>query len=58
MTVDTRAGREHACDADCADWLDETNTCTVCGTYHGDPCPDCGGRGYHSADCNHVDEET
>ena len=51
---------EHTSDADClaADSIDATNTCTICGVYHGDPCPDCNGRGYHDRDCNHVDEET
>jgi len=51
---------EHTSDADClaADSIDATNTCTICGAYHGDPCPECGGRGYHQPDCSHVDEET
>lgn len=25
--------------------------CVECHAYHGDPCPDCGGRAYHSTDC-------
>jgi len=67
MTVDTRsandssifdtAPRGHDCDADCAEYL-VNGECTICGAYHGDPCPDCNGRGYHLPDCNHVDEET
>ena len=53
----TAAKLDHDCDADCAGWIFE-KTCVVCGAYHGDPCPDCGGRGYHALDCSHVDEET
>lgn len=36
----------HSRDSDCT--LDATDTCTACGVYHGDPCPDCGGRGFHA----------
>ena len=71
MTIDTRAAddssvfdrpaapAEHTRDDDCyvADSIDATDTCTICGAYHGDPCPDCGGRGYHEPECNHIDEE-
>ena len=51
---------EHTSDADCllANSLDTDDTCRICGAYHGDPCPECGGRGYHQPDCSHVDEET
>ena len=45
--------RPHERDADCAPYLDaETDTCSVCGVYHGDPCPSCEGRGYHRDDCD------
>lgn len=37
---------EHTKDLDCT--LDEHGEeCTVCGVWHGDPCLDCGGRGFH-----------
>ena len=40
----------HTRDSDCA--LDpRTDTCRDCGVYHGDPCPECGGRGFHALDC-------
>ncbi len=26
-------------------------SCPVCSVYHGDPCPDCGGRGFHNGQC-------
>lgn len=41
--------RPHTTDADCT--LDRFDGCTECGAYHGDPCPQCGGRGYHAASC-------
>ena len=25
--------------------------CPECGVYHGDPCPECSGRGFHKAEC-------
>ena len=40
----------HDEDRDCA--LDEADVCTLCGVYHGDPCPKCGGRGFHLEDCD------
>lgn len=40
----------HTTDTDCT--LDDTDTCTVCGVTHGDPCPECGGRGYHNEGCS------
>jgi hypothetical protein len=46
-----KSGRpvHHTNDSDCT--LDESDTCIVCGVYHGDTCPMCGGRGYHNAGC-------
>jgi hypothetical protein len=42
----------HSSDADCSGHVDEdTSTCSACGVLHGDPCPRCGGRGYHADDC-------
>lgn len=53
--VDNRMGewKSHSRDEDCT--LDETNTCTVCGVFHGDPCPSCRGRGYHRPACRESD---
>jgi len=43
--------REHERDADCE--VDpRTDSCRACGVYHGDPCPACGGRGFHVPDCS------
>ena len=42
---------DHTTDTDCAATIGIDDTCHVCHVYHGDPCPDCGGRGYHAADC-------
>lgn len=43
---------EHKTDADCRGLIDPaTDCCRVCGVLHGDPCPDCGGRGFHRPDC-------
>lgn len=39
---------DHTRDEDCTVVDDE---CTGCGVWHGDPCEDCGGRGYHRAPC-------
>ena len=44
----------HSKDSDCT--LDETDCCTVCGSYHADPCPGCGGRGFHVDGCPECDE--
>ena len=52
-----RPGRDypHSTDADCAGHVSrKTLTCSVCGVYHGDPCPLCGGRGYHADNCEEV----
>ncbi|HUT77154.1 MAG TPA: hypothetical protein VM285_05685 [Polyangia bacterium] len=39
----------HERDTDCT--LDSSDTCTGCGVYHGEPCPDCQQRGYHVFAC-------
>lgn len=45
---------DHAQDEDCT--VDpETNECIQCGTWHGDPCPDCGARAFHREDCPQMD---
>lgn len=44
---------EHTKDADCT--LDDTDSCIVCGVHHGDPCPVCGGRGFHNEGCERAD---
>lgn len=46
----------HSTDAECAPFLpaDDGTTeqvCTACGVGHGDPCADCGGRGFHTDAC-------
>lgn len=39
----------HNTDRDCT--LDRSDICVECGVWHGDPCPDCGGRGFHLDSC-------
>lgn len=41
---------EHARDADCTVGPDDC--CVACGAHHGDPCVDCGGSGFHAANCD------
>ena len=52
--------KPHACDEDCHPFLTgddrECQECQVCGVTHGDPCAECGGRGYHDPDCSEVME--
>jgi hypothetical protein len=46
-----RKRREHSRDSDCT--VDpKTDSCKTCGVYHGDPCPRCGGRGFHKPKCS------
>lgn len=40
----------HFHDSDCTP--DSDDCCTECGTYHGDPCPECEGRGFHEQACS------
>jgi len=42
-----RGARPHTTDADCTLAL-RSDCCVICGVWHGDPCLDCGGRGYHN----------
>lgn len=44
------AAIKHEHDSDCT--LDELGECTICFVYHGDPCPSCNQRAFHSDDCN------
>ena len=45
----------HTKDAECT--IDpETDLCKECGVYHGDPCPDCGGKGLHTDECPQMKE--
>jgi len=39
---------QHSTDRDCR--TDSDDVCRDCGVWHGDPCPACGGRGYHVDD--------
>ena len=39
------AQSDHRKDSDCR--LGADGTCIDCGVSHGEPCPDCGGRGFH-----------
>jgi len=40
---------EHQKDSDCT--VGEDYTCTGCQVYHGDPCPDCQQRAFHTDNC-------
>lgn len=44
---------EHTKDGDCT-LVDDI--CTECGVWHADPCPDCGGRGFHEDGCRDLSE--
>lgn len=39
----------HTKDEDCT--LGPDDCCTMCGVYHGEPCPQCDGRGFHREGC-------
>lgn len=41
----------HERDEDC-DLDPLTDMCRGCGVFHGDPCPRCGGRGFHQGGCS------
>jgi hypothetical protein len=41
---------EHNSDSDCT--VDQvTRLCVTCGVMHGEPCPTCGGKGFHTETC-------
>jgi len=45
--------QQHRNDRDCHLYLFEDLVCLACGADHGgEPCPLCGGRGYHEEDCD------
>ena len=39
----------HQQDSDCD--VDAYGDCILCGVHHGDPCVECHGKGFHTADC-------
>jgi hypothetical protein len=41
---------EHTTDRDCDNTMLE-DVCQVCGVVRGEPCPECGGMGYHNGGC-------
>lgn len=43
---------QHTKELDCT--LDDNMSCKICGAYHGDPCPECGTRGFHKSDCSYL----
>ena len=43
---------EHTIDEDCT--LNDNDVCIICGVHHGEPCPECDGRGYHQGDCSYL----
>jgi hypothetical protein len=43
------AHAQHTQDSDCS--LDSNGLCVVCLAVHGNPCIECGGRGYHRDIC-------
>ena len=45
------ASQSHSSDTDCT--VGDDNCCTVCGVEHGERCPTCGKRAYHTAGCIH-----
>ena len=52
----------HDCDEDCAPFLspddgEADRECSVCGVSHGDPCLECGVRGFHTEDCSEAIEQ-
>ena len=42
--------QRHSQDSDCT-VESETECCSGCGVYHGDPCPTCGGHAFHLDGC-------
>jgi hypothetical protein len=54
QALKTVEGR-HSQDTDCM--VGPDGCCVVCGVEHGEPCPACGGRGFHAAGCGRSDAE-
>lgn len=48
---DVDAQPNHTTDADCAPFIVD-DSCSTCGVFHGDPCPECQGRGFHKSECS------
>jgi hypothetical protein len=46
---DSAARGDHDSDAHCT--LDATDSCETCGVFHGEPCAECDGRGFHAERC-------
>lgn len=58
MSDDKTHWPTHQKDSDCTvTGEDDDWTCTECGVWHGDPCPECEGRGFHNAGCSLSDDE-
>jgi hypothetical protein len=51
----TKKVTTHKRDSDCTVGTD--GVCEGCGAVHGDPCLECGGRGYHNLPCDVAYEE-
>ncbi len=49
--IHSRPVEGHSQDQDCTDIDPETDCCRVCGTYHGDSCPKCHRRAFHTLAC-------
>jgi hypothetical protein len=43
----------HMKDSDCT--LDDNLICTVCGVWHGEPCQECEGKGFHLDTCSEME---
>lgn len=54
-SLDPSARPDHNRDEDC-DVDPATDLCRACGVHHGDPCVECGGRGFHKPGCSESDE--
>lgn len=48
--ADYVAAVEHTKDSDCTVGVD--GLCEGCGVLHGEPCKECGGRGFHGEACS------
>jgi len=51
ITAERQQTESHYTDADCQPFL-ANDECRVCRVYHGEPCPSCNRRGYHSDGCD------